>query len=347
MIRMLSIFLAGFMLFVTAAPVAASGTASPALAKYTEQVDGAVERGLVWLARNQRKNGSFPGQYGETTAVAGLAGLAFLSKGHTPMGKPYGTQINRCIDYILANQQASGYLNSGRSDGRIYAHSIATLFLTQVSGMVGPERQKKVDKALAKAVKLLLNAQAIPKHPSHQGGWRYHPNSRDSDLSVSGWALMALRSARLNGAPVPKKAIDDAVAFVLRCHRRNGMFGYLPGGGHEGLGLSGIGLTALLLTGRHNHPTARRAGDYILAHIAHHKDIKDRWYHYATYYCAQGMYHLGGKHWDTFAKTMYTELLRRQLQDGSWRIGNQWSFSTAMAVLSLTVDHDQLPIHQR
>jgi len=131
MIRMLSIFLAGFMLFVTAAPVAASGTASPALAKYTEQVDGAVERGLVWLARNQRKNGSFPGQYGETTAVAGLAGLAFLSKGHTPMGKPYGTQINRCIDYILANQQASGYLNSGRSDGRIYAHSIATLFLTQ------------------------------------------------------------------------------------------------------------------------------------------------------------------------------------------------------------------------
>ena len=40
----------------------------------------------------------------------------------------------------------------------------------------------------------------VEKKPQHQGGWRYQPHSRDSDLSLTGWAVMALRSARLNGA---------------------------------------------------------------------------------------------------------------------------------------------------
>ena len=42
-----------------------------------------------------------------------------------------------------------------------------------------------------------------------QGGWRYTPNATDSDLSHSGWAFMALRSARNSGAPVPRESFGD------------------------------------------------------------------------------------------------------------------------------------------
>ena len=95
----------------------------------------------------------------------------------------------------------------------MYAHNISTLFLSEVSGMVDPERQKRIKGALARALQLILRAQRVPKSEKNQGGWRYHPGSRDSDTSCSGWALMALRSAKLNGAAVPDSAIEDAVAL--------------------------------------------------------------------------------------------------------------------------------------
>ena len=38
----------------------------------------------------------------------------------------------------------------------------------------------------------------------------------DSDLSVTGWHLMFLRSARNAGFDVPDRAIADAVAYIRR-----------------------------------------------------------------------------------------------------------------------------------
>ena len=39
----------------------------------------------------------------------------------------------------------------------------------------------------------------------------YTPDSRDSDLSVTIWQLMALRSAKNAGLQVPGKAISDGL----------------------------------------------------------------------------------------------------------------------------------------
>ena len=52
-----------------------------------------------------------------------------------------------------------------------------------------------------------------------RGGWRYidDDGTCDSDLSITGWELMFLRSARNAGFDVPKQPIDDAVAYVRRC----------------------------------------------------------------------------------------------------------------------------------
>ena len=47
------------------------------------------------------------------------------------------------------------------------------------------------------AIDLILRSQKIQKkNQAQQGGWRYSPDSKDADLSVTIWQLMALRSAK-------------------------------------------------------------------------------------------------------------------------------------------------------
>jgi hypothetical protein len=216
----------GLTLILLLAGLARGDVESERLAQYRKPVDIAVRRALSYLARQQAaapvKNGSFPGAFGTTNAIPALVAMAFLSKGYTPGSGPYGQEINRCLDYILSHKPANGYLNRG---GRMYGHGIATLFLSEVSGMVDQRRQRQIDALLPLALRVILDAQKVTKQPVHQGGWRYEPHSRDSDLSLTGWSLMALRSAKLNGAPVPDKAIADAGGFVRMCWKHDGRAG--------------------------------------------------------------------------------------------------------------------------
>ena len=72
--------------------------------------------------------------------------------------------------------------------------------------------------ALARAVELILKAQDRARSArDHAGGWRYQPTSRDSDLSVTGWQVMALRAAKAAGCAVPAETIDRAVDYIKRC----------------------------------------------------------------------------------------------------------------------------------
>ncbi len=319
---------------------------SPKLEKYREDVDRAVDSALAWLAKSQREDGSFPDNYGQTTAVVGLTGMAFLARGHMPGRPPYGDVLDKCVDFILANKQSNGYLDSPNSGGRMYAHCIATLFLSEVSGMVDPARQKKIDETLPKSLKIILTAQEVKKDKNHRGGWRYEPTSNDSDISVSGWALMALRSSRLNGAPVPRETIDAAAEYIMRCRNSDGGFSYQPRGG-SGVARTGLGLLCLELTGRHDTEVTRKAGDYLLRHLRPNDLLDDGHKEYAVYYCAQGMFQLGGEYWEQFAEAMYQYLLRTQEKDGAWRSGHGAVYPTAMGVLSLAVAYRQLPIYQR
>ena len=66
--------------------------------EWKSKVDPAVERGLQFLAQSQERNGSFPENYGTSTGIPSLVGMAFLSKGHMPTEGPYAVNINRCID---------------------------------------------------------------------------------------------------------------------------------------------------------------------------------------------------------------------------------------------------------
>ena len=316
-------------------------------ARYQTQVERSVERGLAYLAAAQKEDGTFAGTYGKSTGIVSLVGMSFLSKGHLPGDGRYGTTLNRCIDYVLASQKPDGLLvQKDSGHGPMYAHNISTLFLSEVSGMVDPSRQALIHQALARATKLLLDAQAVPKSPKNRGGWRYKPDSTDSDLSCSGWAFMALKSARLNGARVPDAAIESAVAYVLRNHdQTSGTFGYTDTKGHAET-LTGCGILCLELSGFHGADHLDRAGDQVLASCTL-LPSKDHQF-YANYYNAQAMFQLGGHYWERYAKWMYQTSLARQIPDGSW-VGKKYgtAYTTSMILLSFTVPYRQLPIYQR
>jgi hypothetical protein len=315
--------------------------------EFREKIDPSIEKGLAYLATVQNENGSFPKNFGDSTGIPALAGMAFLSKGHLPTEGPYAQSINRCIDFILSHQKKDGLLEAGKAgSGPMYAHNIATLFLSEVSGMVDPTRQQKIDQCLPKALHIILRAQAVKKSKQHQGGWRYHPGSSDSDTSCSGWALMALRSAKLNGANVPDQAIKDAVDYLYR-HQdpKKGTFGY-TNKSNLSITLTGMGLLCLELCGEHGKPTTVKAGDYLLKN---HKSLAGAKHQiYGNYYNAQGMFQLGGKYWDTYARWMYQYYLPQQKDDGSWHSREAGDvYGTSMMVLAFSVPYRQLPIYQR
>ncbi|MDA0322353.1 MAG: terpene cyclase/mutase family protein [Verrucomicrobia bacterium] len=310
--------------------------------KHARALDEATQRGLAWLAKAQLDDGSFQSTHKGTSAA--LAVMAFMAKGHTAGLGPYGDVINRGIDHVLDSQTLSKDHRNGMiaPDGRMYGHNMATLMLSQVSGMVDPERQKRVDDVLSKALKLTLSAQQMQKSAANQGGWHYEPNQTTSDMSHTGWAFMAIRSARNAGCAVPEEAIQAGVEYIRRCNSGGG-FGYTPGAGPS-LPLSGAGLLCLELTGHHRQEITIKAGDFILKQGANYGGH----IYYALYYCSQGMFQLGGEHWEKYAPLLYDYTLKRQHPDGSFApTGPGPAYSTAMAVLALSPSYRQLPIYQR
>ncbi len=192
-------------------------------AEFTPKAQDAVARGLEWLRKTQRADGAWEGNVGfkeneqyritslgpvRDPGITALAGTAMLAGGHLPGRGPYGDSLNRAIDYVLSCVSDKGYISENGT--RMYSHAFAALFLAEVYGSsLDREKNEIVREKLVRAVKFILGAQ------NDQGGWRYESNAADSDMSVTVCQLMALRAARNKGIPVPQKAIDAALKYVL------------------------------------------------------------------------------------------------------------------------------------
>jgi hypothetical protein len=318
------------------------------------RIDQALRRALDHLRKAQQPSGAWTlGDGREATSITSLAVLAFLACGHLP-GEPgpYREAIDRGIRYVVDRQQANGLLATNTINGPMYCHGISTLMLAEVVGMIHDEQlSRQARQALARGVEVILRAQAISKRNDQQGGWRYQPDSNDSDLSVTGWQVMALRAARYAGCSVPADAIERAVGFVRRCAHENGGFGYQPGGGPNNP-RTGTGILSLELCGAHLEPESIKGAEYLLR-----KENAPRWsspyFFYEVYYVPQALFQVGDRYFLPYYPGLVRILLEHQGRDGSWlsndgndRTGGR-SYCTAMAVLALAVEHRYLPIYQR
>ena len=163
-----------------------------------DEIDAGVNKAIQYLVSQQKQNGSISDR-GHENAMTSLAIMAMAAVGHQPSdATPEGVAMTRALRYLLGEgrQDKSGYF--GAADGsRMYGHGIVTLMLTEMLGMgVDAEMDKQLHDACQKAIDLIVRSQRIKKGSNARGGWRYTPDAGDSDLSVSVWQVMALRSAR-------------------------------------------------------------------------------------------------------------------------------------------------------
>ncbi|HZZ70804.1 MAG TPA: prenyltransferase/squalene oxidase repeat-containing protein [Pirellulales bacterium] len=308
----------------------------------TPQTNTAIDRGLEFLAAHQQDDGSFgSGGYSRNVAVCGLSGLAFMSAGSTPGRGPYGKQVNRALDYILANTEESGFINvaGSSSHGPMYGHGFATLFLAEAYGMT---MRTDVRDKLSKAVNLIINTQ------NEEGGWRYQPQRREADISVTICEIMALRAARNAGIHVPHETIDHCIDYVKRSQNADGGFMYMIQGGQSAFPRSAAGVVALYSAGIYDDPAITKGLDYLMANLPRGAEFnRESHFFYGHYYAVQAMWHAGGDYWAKWYPAIRDALLARQSEDGSWIDSICKEYGTAMACIILQMPNNYLPILQR
>lgn len=340
------------------------------------RVEEAVDEGLQWLADQQHADGRFPSNAVGQPAVTSLAVMAFLSRGHLPGQGKYGQHLNRAIDFVLDHQSRRGYFsllpvppNSAHlqpGQTLLYNHSIAGLMLGEVYGMTSGERSRRIEEAMRRALDFSRGVQAREKaNESERGGWRYaYPDSpaANSDLSVTGWALMFYRSARNAEFEVPKQYVDDGLDFVERCfvedpaQRSEGVFRYRPlqaePAGRISLPNTGSAMLSLMLGGRHDSPMVAGCVDWYLTR-PYPSDPTSSYFYLSAYYSSQAMAQVGGDAWNRIYPQISQAMLAAQTAGGAWPpgTGNEISFgsayATSLAILSLTPPYQLLPIYQR
>jgi hypothetical protein len=323
----------------------------------------AIDDGLNYLMRSQHDNGSFGDrQYAGNVAVTSLAALAVMAAGHQPGRGALGKVVLDALTFVLSQEEARrrpGFLHNPNASphGPMYGHGFGTLFLAEVHGMVHSKRLRDdLSDKLKRAVDLIIDTQ------NGEGGWRYQPERKDADLSVTVCQIMALRAARNAGLNVPKSTVDKCIEYVKACQSRDGSGGfcYLKQGGPPGFARTAAGVAALNSAGVYltdKDPTNRDAITRGLRYLKNFKPnaafgrhgLRDMHYFYGHYYAAQAMWTAGGTHWLEWFPSIRDELVSqsRARGDGSWSDQICTDYATAMALLVLQVSNNYLSIFQK
>ncbi|MFT5407097.1 MAG: hypothetical protein ACI9DF_005969, partial [Verrucomicrobiales bacterium] len=222
-LRILTLGMIGVILF-SSGNAQESGLPEALNVREWARVEASVDQGLVWLAGEQMTNGSFESRDLGQPAITSFAIMAYLSRGHLPSVGPYGKAFERAIDFVIGTQRQSGlftyvdapppYEHRQAPHTATYNHAIAGLMLGEVYGMCGGERSEKIRVAIERGLEFSWRLQfARKERDTDRGGWRYlyKRDEVESDLSVTGWQLMFLRSAKNAEFDVPKEFIDAAM----------------------------------------------------------------------------------------------------------------------------------------
>lgn len=359
--------LLSILIFLTTYTRAADGS-GVVVAFQPDRVDEAVDKAIKFLVGQQTVDGViFDGNgKNDRLAMTALAVMAMASVGHMPGDDTVqGRSMDRALAFILlpkenAKANPPGYFGA-RDGSRMYGHGIITLLLTEMLGMGKNKTQDNLIKdGATKGIKVILDAQRVNKGSGKfTGGWRYYPKSADSDLSVTVWQLMALRSANNAGLAVPRLSVNEATKYLRRSYYSNrdergvpltrvSGFGYMPGH-RPSFPMTSAGLLALQVVGGYNFPEIQGAGQWLLNF---NLSYDTSYFFYGSYYLSQGMKKLGGEFATNTRQRIETILLNQQNEDGSWVATNPEEknqkkvYATAFAILSLSVKHGFLPIYQ-
>ncbi|MCG8584351.1 MAG: squalene--hopene cyclase [Pirellulales bacterium] len=325
----------------------------------TAETEAAVLEGLRWLSRTQdRRSGEWKltNTSRNEAAATSMALLAFLGAGHTDRKGDFQRQVDRGFRALLKMQQPSGQfpaMNAGRNH-TFYTHALCTIAVCEMYALTGDLKYlAAAERAIAYAVQT----------QSSEGGWKYHPG-KGADLSVTGWMMMALQSARMAGLDVPDKSLDGIEGFLDKVQRSGGdYYTYeIRPGSHTSPALDAVGLLGRQYFGaKRDDPQVLRVIDRLMRDhpLSYKAGNAERAGHdvYYWYYLAQVAHHVGGERWRRWNEVMRVEVPKHQVTahgrnkgswdpaDDRWGITSGRHYVTCLSIYLLEVYYRHLPLY--
>jgi hypothetical protein len=326
------------------------------------KTEDAVAMALEWLKKQpDKKDGlwSLTGPYDDggsqenQLAATAMALLAFQGAGNTRTEGPHKDVVALAWKSLLKAQQEDGSFDVGQvpMQHSLYSHAMATIALCELYGM---SQDPGLAEPAARAVAYCVAAQGP------DGGWRYEPG-RPGDMSVTGWQMMALKTAEMAGINVPPNTfqriggfLDAVAADEGRQYRYTSILQGKPGKISAAVTAGGL-LSRQYLGWPQDDPRLTKGLELLMAanSLNFESDAKDV---YAWYYITQVAHHMEGESWRRWSKQLREVLPREQLvrgkQRGSWdpsldRWGNMGGrlFVTCFCTYMLESYYRHLPLY--
>jgi hypothetical protein len=324
----------------------------------SKQTEGAVDLALKWLAYHQEADGHWDAKKYNgmkvDTAVTGMALLAFLGAGHTEKVGEYKSHVQKAVTWLKSKQAANGCVfdttDEGGHRGIGYPCAIATMALAEAAGMANiPDTKAAAQKAITYCTDLHQQGDGSDKL-----GFRYAPKSA-GDISVSGWFVMALKSAKVAGLAVNHASFDGAIKFIDTCEKKGvagGEYGpaseysYMPGG-DANVRRDAIGNLCRQFLGWKKEDLQSSVELFVKKSIPNWGANGESVDLYYWYYGTLCVFQQGGELWKMWNEGMKKALVENQIKQGedagSWNptgaFSNEWGRvgQTALACLCLEV----------
>ncbi|MDH3717305.1 MAG: terpene cyclase/mutase family protein [Planctomycetota bacterium] len=351
------------------------GMKASLLAAYggSEKTEAAVLAGLRWLERRQDKDGTwslsgrlrndarskdatyeYGGQTENKPAATAMAMLAFQGYGQTHQSGPkqeFERVMERAKEALVKRQSDKGDFTKVQQRGEtpitshhtFYTQAICTFALCELYAM---SEDSALRVPAQKAVDYLVDRQ------DRQGGWRYG-NRSGSDLSVTGWVVMALQSARMAGLNVPQNTLYRISGFLDKVAREGGrLYSYIPGS-RWSRAMTAEGLLCRQYLGWAADNERLLEGVDVLMDNPIAEDYQDVYY---WYYATQVLHNMEGDAWAQWNKTLSTYLPKKQLKKGrergswtprrdAWGEAGGRLYTTCLSLYMLEVYYRHLPVY--
>jgi len=320
--------------------------------------EAAVQAGLKWLAKVQQKDGSWSliGPYSNGArdenkmAATAMALLAFQGNGHTHRKGKYRKNVAEAWEWLLGQQDAEGnFFQSGPYHQRFYTEGQCTIALCELYGMSKDERFRE---PAQRAVQYCVRSQGTA------GGWRYWPR-QDSDVSVTGWILMALQSARMAGLEVPTPTLERAERFLDSVALAGGSRYPYQKNQQASNVMTAEGLLCRQYLGwKRDDPRLVEGVEWLMQpeNLISREGPRDVYY---WYYATQTLHHMEGDYWKRWNNVMRQVIPEQQVkngrEEGSWDPikpqRDKWDqdggrlFVTCLSIYMLEVYYRHLPIY--
>ncbi len=351
-----------------------------------KSIDSAIA-GLKWLARHQHNEGywdcngfhsqckdticSGPGYPEYDVGVTGLSLLAFLGAGYTHLSKAtidginFGSVVKRGLLWLQKQQDVEGLFGGKSSQKYMYNHTLAALAMCEAYGMT---TSPLFEKSAKKGIEYMMRAQTKYR------AWRYEFQAPDNDMSVTGWAVMALKSAELAEIAIGQSSYQGALNFLNEVTEdmyfrvgyqtredagtqvsekgRNDQFK-----NHQAMTAIGM-LLRMYIEGNRSDPKLEAQAKILMQDLPdwNKKELTNDYYYW--YYATLALYNYDGpdsgsptqKYWKEWNKTMLNAIVKNQKKkadkcaEGSWDADDErWSYEggriygTAINTLTLEV----------